>query len=138
LWAVVRICRPDCERTMNRCSSFFRGVIESFVTTTIDMLKIEAAIAYLKVLQGTRRFVIVAMLLFFFVVVLGCGFLLIPIALLLFMPWTPETKATVGICIGSAYVVIPVIVISMLLSEKRWVKMSGVGKLIRQVDRRES
>jgi 4-amino-4-deoxy-L-arabinose transferase-like glycosyltransferase len=102
------------------------------------MLKIEAAIAYLKVLKGTRRFVIVAMLLFFFVVVLGCGFLLVPIALLLFMPWANETKAIVGICIGAAYVVIPVIVISILLSEKRWVKMSGVGKLLRQVDRPES
>jgi 4-amino-4-deoxy-L-arabinose transferase-like glycosyltransferase len=123
---------------MNCCSSFFQGLIESFVKTTIDMLKIEAAIAYLKVLKGARRFVVVAMLLFFFVVVLGCGFLLIPIALLLFMPWAPETKAIVGICFGAAYVVIPTIVISMLLSEKRWVRWSGVGKLIREVNRPKS
>lgn len=119
-------------------SSFVRDLIESYIQTTIDLLKIEAAIAYLKALKGTRRFVIVTMLLFFFVVVLGCGFLLIPIALLLFMPWTQETKAIVGICIGAAYVVIPIIVISMLLSEKRWIRWSGVGKLIRQVNRRES
>ena len=118
--------------------NFVRDLIESYVRTIIDLLKIEAAVAYLKVLKGTRRFVIVTMLLFFFVVVLGCGFLLIPIALLLFMPWAPETKAIVGICIGAAYVVIPIIVISMLLSEKRWVKWSGVGKLIRQVNRPKS
>jgi hypothetical protein len=123
---------------MNCCSSFFRGIIESFVTTAIDMLKIEAAIAYLKVLKGVRRFVIATMLLFFFVVVFGCGFLLIPIALLLFMPWDPQTKAIVGICIGGAYVLIPVIAVSILLSEKRWVRMSGVDKLIREVNRRES
>ncbi len=119
-------------------ANFIRDLIESYVRTIIDLLKIEAAVAYLKVLKGTRRFVIVTMLLFFFVVVLGCGFLLIPIALLLFMPWAPETKAIVGICFGAAYVVIPIIVISMLLSEKRWVRWSGVGKLIRQVNRRES
>jgi hypothetical protein len=118
--------------------NFVRDLIESYVRTIVDLLKIEAAIAYLKVLQGTRRFVIVTMLLFFFVVVLGCGFLLIPIALLLFMPWAPETKAIVGICIGAAYVVIPTIVISMLLSEKRWIRWSGVGKLIRQVNRPKS
>jgi hypothetical protein len=118
--------------------NFVRDLFESYVRTIVDLLKIEAAIAYLKVLQGTRRFVIAVMLLFFFVVVLGCGFLLIPIALLLFMPWAPETKAIVGICIGGAYVVIPIIVISMLLSEKRWVKWSGVGKLIRQVNRPKS
>jgi hypothetical protein len=118
--------------------NFVRDMIESYIRTIVDLLKIEAAIAYLKVLQGTRRFVMVVMLLFFFVVVLGCGFLLIPIALLLFMPWAPETKAIVSICIGAAYVVIPIIVISMLLSEKRWVKWSGVGKLIRQVNRPKS
>jgi hypothetical protein len=123
---------------MNCCSSFFQGLIESFIKTTIDMLKIEAAILYLKALKGIRRFVIAAMLLFFFVVVFGCGFLLIPIALLLFMPWDPQTKAIVGICIGAAYVLIPVIVISMLLSEKRWVKWSGVEKLIGQINRPKS
>ena len=115
--------------------NFVKDLIESYVQTTIDLLKVEAAIAYLNVLKGTRRFVIVTMLLFFFVVVLGCGFLLIPIALLLFMPWAPETKAIVGICIGAAYVVIPIIVISMLLSEKRWIRWSGIEKLIRQVNR---
>ena len=119
-------------------SSFVRNLIESYIQTTIDLLKVEAAIPYLKVLQGVRRFLIRATLLVFFVVVLGCSFLLIPIALLLFMPWAPETKAIVGICIGVAYVVIPIIAISMLLSEKRWVRWSGVGKLIRQANRRES
>jgi len=118
--------------------NFVRDLIESYVRTIIDLLKIEAAIAYLKVLKGTRRFVIVTMLLFFFVVVLGCGFLLIPIALLLFMPWAPETKAIVGISIGAAYVLIPIIVISMLLSEKRWIRWSGVGKLISKTSSRKN
>lgn len=119
---------------MNILSSFIRDLIESYVQTTIDLLKIEAAMAYLKVLKGTRRFFIIATLLLFFVVVLGCGFLLVPIALLLFMPWDPNTKAIVGVCIGAAYVIIPIVVISMLLSEKRWVKWSGVGKLMRDVN----
>jgi hypothetical protein len=115
--------------------NFVRDLIESYIRTTIDLLKIEAAIAYLKALKGVRRFIIVAMLLFFSVVVLGCGFLLIPVALLLFMPWDSQTKAIVGICIGAAYVLVPIIVISVLLSEKRWVKWSGIEKLIRQVNR---
>lgn len=120
---------------MNRLSAFLRELIESYVQTTVDLLKIEAAMAYLKALKGTRRFLIIATLLLFFVVVLGCGFLLVPIALLLFMPWEPQTKAIVGICIGAAYVLIPAIVISALLSEKRWVKWSGVEKLVRDIHR---
>ena len=131
-------CESELDDRMISISNFVRDLIESYIQTTVDVLKIEAAIAYLKALKGIRRFVVVAMLLFFFVVVLGCGFLLIPIALLLFMPWDEPTKAIVGICIGAAYVVIPIIVISILLSEKRWIRWSGVEKLIRQVNRTKS
>jgi hypothetical protein len=120
---------------MNAFSTFIRDLIESYIRTTIDLLKIEAAMAYLKVLRGARRFFVVATLLLFFVVVLGCGFLLIPIALLLFMPWDPQTKAIVGICIGAGYVLIPAVVISMLLSEKRWIRWSGIDRLLRDVNR---
>ncbi len=116
-------------------SNFVKDLIESYIKTTIDLLKLEAAIAYLNVIKGTRRFFIVVSLLILCAVILGCGFLLVPVSLLLFMPWTLQTKAIVGICIGGAYILIPLIVMSMLLSQKRWVKWSGVGKLVGQVRR---
>jgi hypothetical protein len=120
---------------MNPISAFVKNLIESYIATTIDLLKIEAAITGLKILKGVRRFIIVVSLLILCAVILGCGFLLIPISLLLFADWLPQTKAIVGISIGAIYILIPLITMSALLSQKRWVKWSGISKLLRQIDR---
>jgi hypothetical protein len=73
------------------------------------------------------------LVLVFCAALLACGFLLVPIALLFFMPWGPHTKAIVGIIIGAAYVLVPVIVASVLLSEKRWLRISRADELLRSV-----
>ena len=118
--------------------AFIGDLIESYIRSIIDLLKIEVAIAYLKIIKGTRRFFVILALLLFATVVFACGFLIIPIALLLFMPWEPQTKAIVGIVIGALYILLPVIIVSALLSEKRWVRMSGVEKILRDAGRRNA
>jgi uncharacterized membrane protein YeiB len=65
-------------------------------------------------------------------VMLACGFLLIPVALCLFVPWSPETKTIVAASIGAAYIIIPVIVVMVLSSERRWMKASGADKLVKE------
>ena len=99
----------------------------------LELLKVKAAIAYLSIIRGTRRFVIMLAVLVFCAVILACGFLLIPIALLLFMPWEPHTKAIVGIAIGAAYILVPLIVAAVLLSEKRWLRVSRADELLRSI-----
>ena len=121
---------------INMIRSFITELVESYIRTALDLLKIEAAITYLKIIKGTRRFFIVLALLVFCAVVFACGFLIIPIALLLFMPWEPQTKAIVGVIIGAAYILVPLIVVASLLSEKRWVRMSRVNELLKDVGRR--
>ena len=56
----------------------------------------------------------------FIITLIGAGFVLIPLALLLFMPWQDETKAIVGIVIGVVYLLIPLVGAAFVLSEKRW------------------
>lgn len=118
---------------MGMIRDFIRGRIESCCSTMFELLKVKAAITYLSIVRGLRRFVLMILALVFCAVVLACGFLLVPIALLMFAPWEPMTKAIVGIAIGAAYVLIPVIVISVLLSERRWLKISRAEDLLRSV-----
>ena len=113
--------------------SFLRGRIESYCCTMLELLKIKAAITYLSIIRGARRFVIMLVMLVFCAVILACGFLLVPIALLLFMPWEPHTKAVVGIIIGAAYILVPAILASVLLSEKRWLRISRADELLRSI-----
>ena len=113
--------------------NFLKGRIESYCLTMLELLKVKAAIAYLSIIRGTRRFVIMLAVLVFCAVIVACGFLLVPIALLLFMPWEPHTKAIVGIIIGAVYVLVPLIVASVLLSEKRWLRVSRADALLRSI-----
>jgi xanthine/uracil permease len=111
----------------------FRRLIGSEVETSIAIVKIQSAIVYLNIVKDFRRMSMLLCLLVFGVVVLACGFLLIPIALCLFMPWAPETKAIVAAGFGVAYVVIPLIVVMALFTERRWMKASKADKLLKEV-----
>ena len=114
-------------------ADFLKGRIESYCWTMLELLKVKAAITYLRIIRGARRLVIMLAVLVFCAVILACGFLLVPIALLLFMPWEPHTKAVVGIVIGAAYILVPTIVAWVLLSERRWLRVSRADELLRSV-----
>jgi CBS domain containing-hemolysin-like protein len=103
------------------------SVIDSFVSS----LKIQTAIVYLNLIKGARRLSILFCLLIGCAVVFACGFLLVPVGLCLFMPWSPETKAIVAVSTGAAYIIIPLIVIMVLFSQKRWMRFSRADVLLR-------
>lgn len=118
---------------MSLIGDFIKGRLESCACGMIELLKIKAAIALLGVLRGVRKAIMGLIVIVFGVAIVACGFLLIPIALLLFMPWEPQTKAIVGIAIGAAYILIPLAVISALLSEKRWLRATRLSDLLKSI-----
>ena len=69
----------------------------------------------------------------FVITLAGAGILLVPLALLLFAPWEPATKAMVGISIGAVLVLVPAVALTMLLSEKRWMRLTGATALLRNL-----
>jgi NADH:ubiquinone oxidoreductase subunit K len=120
--------------------SFWREIIHrligSEVEASVALVKIQSAIIYLHVLKNARRLTKLICLLVFFVIVLACGFLLIPVSLCLFMPWAPETKAIVAVAFAAAYVIIPLTVVMILFREKNWIRASKVDKLLEEALRR--
>jgi hypothetical protein len=122
--------------TVSFWSDILRRLLGSGVKASIAAVKIQGAIAYLKLIRGTRRLAMLFCLLILCAIVLGCGFLLVPVALCLFMPWAPETKAIVAASVGAAYVVIPLIVVMALFSQKRWMRASRADKLMKAALRR--
>ena len=98
---------------------------KAYLDPLMKRLRAQAAIVYLEGIKGARRILILLCFLIFIITLIGAGFILIPVALLLFMPWEPQTKAIVGIAIGSAYLLIPLAGIALVLSEKRWMAISG-------------
>ena len=117
---------------MGIITEVIRRLIGSEIDASVALVKIEAAIVSLNVLKGTRRVTILACALVFCVVVFAGGFVLVPIALCLFMPWAPETKAIVAVGFAAAYVLVPLIAVMVLLSERRWLKASKADKLLKE------
>jgi membrane protein YdbS with pleckstrin-like domain len=117
---------------MSFLREIFRRLIGWEIETSVALCKIQSAIVYLNLIKAARRMSMLICLLVFCVVILACGFLLIPIALCLFMPWTSETKAVVAAVFGAAYIVIPLIGVTALFRQKRWIKAAKADKLLKE------
>jgi len=109
-----------------------RRLIGSKVDASVSLLKIESAIVYLNFIKATRGLARLLCVLVISVVVFACGLVMIPVALCLFMPWSPETKAVVVVAFAAAYLVVSLVAIMVLFSEKRWMKVSRADRLVKE------
>ncbi len=123
---------------MDLPNAIFRRMFGSKIGASLVLCKIRAAVVYQDFIKGARRTAMLACILVLSIVILACGFLLIPVGLCLFMPWAPATKAIVAVSFGAAYIIIPLIVVMALLSEKRWLKMSSADKLMKSALRKKA
>ena len=106
---------------------------KTYLAPLIRMLKAQAAVVYLEAIKGARRVLILLCLMIFTITLIGAGLVLIPLALLLFMPWEPQTKAIVGIAVGAVYLLVPLAAMLPALSEKRWMAATGAGDTVKKM-----
>lgn len=120
---------------MNKLIGSVLGMAASawLVKPLVRRTKIRAAIYYLESVRSVRQIVIVAGALVLCFVMMAGGAILIPLALCLFMPWEPLTKAIVASAFGAVYVIVPVALAVTLMSEKRWMKLTKADKLLSNV-----
>ena len=118
-------------------SSLFQGLFGWFKSTylgpSIKMLKLRAAMYYLELVKGAHRVLMLICVLVFVITLIGAGLVMVPVALLLFMPWDPITKAVVGIVVGAVYLLVPTVALFTLLSEKRWMRLTGATDMLRKL-----
>ena len=105
----------------------------TYLKPSLKMLKIRAAIYYLEGVKSAHHILIITCLLVFMITLLGAGLVLIPLALFFFMPWEPVTKGMVGIIIGMIYLLVAVVTLFSLLSEKRWRRLTGANDVLRKL-----
>jgi hypothetical protein len=118
-------------------NSLFQGLFDwvksTYLEPSVRIFRIKAAIYYLEGVKGAHRILLLVCLLVFVITLIGAGLVMIPLALILFMPWEPTTRAIVGISIGAVYLLGPAIALSTLLSEKRWMRMTGASEVLRKL-----
>ena len=115
-------------------NSIFQMIVDwvksAYVEPSLRFLKLRAAICYLEGVKGARRILILVCTLVFVITLICAGLVLVPVSMLLFMPWEPGTKALVGIVIGVVYLLVPAIALILLLSEKRWMRVTGATEVL--------
>lgn len=118
-------------------NSLFQGMFDwlrsTYLEPSLKLLKLRAAIYYLEGVKGAHRILILICLLVFVITLIGAGLVMLPLALLMFMPWEPVTKAVVGIVIGALYLLVPAVALISLLSEKRWMRLTGANDVLRKL-----
>jgi len=118
-------------------NTIFQGLLDwlsrTYVDPLIRVLKVKAAVFYLEGVKGARRVLILLCLLIFVITLIGAGFVLIPISLLIFAPWEPQTKAIVGIAVGTVYLLVPLAAVLLVLTEKRWMEVTGAQDFVKKL-----
>jgi len=118
---------------MEMIGSLLKGVVKSYLDSTFELLKIKAVICYINGIKSARRIFLLWFFLVFCLVLLAVGLGLIPVVLCLFMPWPQETKAIVVIVFTAVYVIVPLAIMLICFSQKRWMKISGANDLMKDV-----
>ena len=64
------------------------------------------------------------------IVWIGMGMLLLHFGLFFLLPWSMETKAILGVCLGLAYAIAGSALLVASLRERRWMEKSGASKMV--------
>ena len=118
------------QRLLTGLADRFRS---KYLRPLLKLLTLEVAICYLQGIKCAHRMVLLTCMLVCAITLIGAGMVLVPLALLLFAPWEPVTKVIVGVCVGAAYLIVPAIALILLLSEKRWMRLTGASGLLQKL-----
>jgi hypothetical protein len=108
-------------------------IVRAYWGRHLTRVKLQGAIYYAEGVRGVRSFCLLLCLAGACVVLITFGLLLIPVALCLYMPWTPEVKAGVALLFGVGYALGALAFLAALFSESRWMRMSGAKALLARV-----
>lgn len=105
------------------------GVSRAF-NLAIDLLKGIFLKRYISCVEFLRSIYFAMAMIFAFLILLMCGFILLHIALFLILPWSMENKIILLFSLGAAYCIASLVAIFILQSRARWLKISGAKKMI--------
>lgn len=105
-------------------------VLDNYRQLSLQLLKIEAAKAYLRGVHLARLSVLGLIQMGLLLGFIGLGVLLVHVGIFILLPWTVEAKALLAVCLGVAYTVLGGLTLRAAFDEKTWMDRSGATKLL--------
>ena len=103
-----------------------------------SLLKLEAAKAYVLGIKKIRLFLLGALFVFFSLVLLASGLLLIHIALFSYSSWSAQMKFWMALALGCFEILAASAILYYLFSEETWVKFSGIKYVLNSVVKKKT
>lgn len=101
----------------------------------LGSLEAKAAVLYVGGVQKAREAFIALLLAVLFLLLLMTGFLLMHVAIFLWLPWSIPARAIVLLVLGAVYFGCGLAVVLMITSERTWMKFTGVNRLVARLQR---
>jgi LytS/YehU family sensor histidine kinase len=109
------------------------NLLNWYFDATMQLLKIRAVTAYVKAVAAARLVFIGLIALKCLLLLMFAGFILAHIGLFLYLPCRMEHKALGLFILGLVYFLVPLVIILIMCSQKRWMKYSKASELVRKV-----
>ncbi len=113
---------------------FFLGALSGLfgrcLNAAADIAKIEAAAAYVKCVVKVRGAFVSLLGIACSLLLALAGFLLVHVALFAWLPWSIGVKALVLLVLGLAYVACGLVLVLNINSDRAWMKLAGVDRIM--------
>jgi len=100
---------------------------------SLDLVKIKAVTAYLHVVEHMRKSAISIITMFLAGLLMLAGFIGVHFGLFVLLDLDIRTIAIVTLCLSAMYLIIGILLLGKVTSEKTWMELSGGDKLVRNV-----
>ena len=113
---------------------FIQGILSAFCGRLVDaalaIVKAEVAAAYVSCVRNVRRVFVALLSLACLLLLALAGFVLIHVAIFVWLPWSLGVKALVLLILGAAYIACGLAAVLSVSSDRTWMKFAGVDKIM--------
>jgi hypothetical protein len=113
--------------------NLFVRVLKLYFEDAVGLIKIRAATYYVKAVGAARCVFIGSLILKCALLLMLAGFVIMHIAIFMFLPWSPQSKAVVLFILGGLYFLISLVYVLRICSQEFWMKHSKASKLVEEV-----
>ena len=104
------------------------GLLNQYQRKSVELAKLVATASFTQGIKIVRKHSLFLFLLIFCMMMLSVTLIATPIALVALAPWPARTKMLAVLALGLFYVLIAIVFIQRLFSEKTWMRFSGASE----------
>jgi len=113
------------------------GFIKQYRSKSIGLMKLKAAVYYLRAVQIVRRHVLIVAAILFLVETAAVAVIVVPFVWLALSPGSRAVKFLLALLLGVIDIGVPLGVLAYFLSEKKWMELSKSDELVESVTKKD-